>query len=217
LLPVKRTTYPMQQHVTATNKRPHRSDRSIDSDSGVDAGRIMIAAMRTRSRGWWLNRLAAVLVAIGVVAAGYFVYRSTIGYWHRLEHAASKIDTPPGMHRLFQTRVGSWFCVVTCEGRDATVDIVFTTRLSKDEACMAFRNEISQSLRIRGDEEDDESWWCPFTASIPAVKSDAKGGVAYVTADEFRDPIYEPEWFARVRPLRPGESLVFVDLNSGIE
>lgn len=162
------------------------------------------------------TKLALLVVGLSFVASigGFLVYRSTLGYWDRLDAVAASIGTPAGMQQVLTARDGTAFCPFSCE--EATLSVMFRTRLPIGAACDSLRVAIAEVAPTRA-AATPSSAACDLEADLPMVKSDARLFVEILTPEQFRAFKYKPTWFARLRPPVQGEVIAWMVLKSGID
>ena len=170
------------------------------------------------------SRRLQLVLAVGIAAAlAWGGYRGTWWYWDRLEEAADQLGTPRQMDRLFETKSGTVFCVITCDSGEATLTVWYRTSLPYDAACKAFRKEaggrfgrISRAEPIIFEGEH----LCPFVVSLPRIKSDASLHVWYLSGGFttcLSNGSCNRQSLPRLPKLKGNEAIVTVTFNSGIE
>lgn len=164
------------------------------------------------------RRALGLGVAIAIVAlatvVGVVIYRGTLGYWDRLEAAATVIGTPSGMKKLFEVREGSTLCFFSCE--DAQLIVAFRTRLSRDEACESARAKIDDHFEITPlDFESDPT--CMFLARLPSVGGTARLTVAVLTPSQWLAGMDYDSRLERVPELARDESVVTIGMVAGLD
>jgi hypothetical protein len=156
--------------------------------------------------------LAPIGVTLGIAITGVAYAQPYLKIWPRLERAANRFPTQPGMTVVESVREGTTFCPISCD--EARITIVYRTPLSPEQACARLRETIDQAVGPTTNREYLAG--CGYEAALPSVFDRA---FVVAGAEPARDLLggVGPSWKTKIAVPKTDESVAWVQLSSGLD